>query len=103
MTYGEYGPTRMIRTPRYKLVVRYPRNPSPPSEGAAKVLQPDELYDLLADSGETRNLAADAAHAAVREQLQAQLETWYAAHESPGKTGRDVTRIPLHNQSGAFA
>ena len=36
----------MIRTPRYKFVRRYPHGP-------------DDLFDLQADPGETRNLSGD--------------------------------------------
>src|SRR4030095_2157558 len=66
--YGQYdlhnlglGYMRMIRTHSWKLVRHYHAN------------ELDELYDLLSDPGETRNLYDDAQHRATREELQRQL------------------------------
>ena len=41
--YGEYGDLRMIRTPQWKLVLRYPDGPH-------------DLFDLVNDPDEVRNL-----------------------------------------------
>ncbi|WP_306119072.1 MULTISPECIES: sulfatase-like hydrolase/transferase [unclassified Roseitalea] len=57
------GQIRMIRTERYKLVYYHGYRP--------------QLFDLTADPDETRDLAADPAHAAIRQQLTRQvLEGW---------------------------
>ena len=55
---------RMVRTRTHKLVRHLG------SDGA------DELYDLVADPGETRNLYTDAAASGVREALEARLAEW---------------------------
>lgn len=82
--YGEYGDLRMIRTPGYKLVRRYPNGP-------------DDLFDLRKDPNETVNLANDPAHAATRAKLLAELEAWYAGHQDPAKSGLRVKELPRHN------
>ena len=43
VVFDEYGPNRMIRGERYKLIKRYPYGPN-------------ELYDLKEDPGERNNL-----------------------------------------------
>ena len=77
--YGEYGPVRAIRTDRWKYVHRYVH---PPVEGP-----PHELFDLAADPDEQRNLVADPAHAAVRDELRGRMETWFAAVDVEGRSG----------------
>ena len=82
--YGEYGDLRMIRTPRHKLVKRYPNGPH-------------DLFDLQADPGETTNLADDPAYSALIAELTSRLETFYAAHEDPANSGLRVKALPRHN------
>ena len=82
--YGEYGDLRMIRTPRYKLVRRYTNGP-------------DDLFDLEADPGERVNLAEQAELAEVRAKLLRDLETFYAEHEDPKKSGLRIKELPRHN------
>jgi arylsulfatase A-like enzyme len=62
-------PIRMIRTDRWKYV-RY-------RDGA------EELYDLEADPGEMRNLAAAPAAAAAKPNLSARLDAWIARTADP--------------------
>ncbi len=78
----EYGPTRMVRTRRWKYVHHYQAGSS-------------ELYDLAADPGETCNLAADADKADRRRVLHAELEAWYEQYVDPrldGRAGANVGR-----------
>ena len=82
--YGEYGDLRMIRTSEYKFVKRYPCGPN-------------ELFALKEDPGEMHNLADDPSHAATQRGLEDRLETWYAAHEDPVKSGLQVKILPRHN------
>ena len=82
--FGEYGDLRMIRTPEWKLVRRYPDGP-------------DDLFDLRADPEEKTNLAADTQYASVRTALLDELEEWYAAHEEPTTSGLRVAELPQHN------
>ncbi|MGN6675827.1 MAG: sulfatase family protein [Thermomicrobiales bacterium] len=84
--YGEYGDLRMIRTPRYKLVARYPAGP-------------DELFDLQADPGETVNLIGHPDHATIEAALRDQLAAFYAAHEDPRHSGLRVKELPQHNRN----
>ena len=70
----EYGPTRMIRTQRWKYVHRYPDGPN-------------ELYDLVNDPLETRNLVDDPTHAGRVSNLRADLEAWYDTYADPRMDG----------------
>jgi len=79
VVYDEYGPVRMIRDRRWKLIRRF--------DGVA-----DELYDLEADPGETRNLAGSAACRAVEAGLRARLAAWFERYADPR---RDGARLPV--------
>jgi len=83
--YGEYGDLRMIRTPEFKLVRRYPDGP-------------DDLFDLANDPGETLNLADDPRYTETRSKLLVQLESWYAQHDDPAKSGLRVKQLRQHNR-----
>ena len=75
---------RGIRTDRFKFI-RYPHGDGGPDRHLP------ELYDLQADPGETRNLAADPAHAATRADLDRQLA---ALLEAQG-LGAGKDRMPI--------
>ena len=70
----EYGPTRMIRTQRWKYVHRYPDGPN-------------ELYDLVNDPLETRNLVDDPSHTGRISNLRTDLEAWYDTYVDPRMDG----------------
>lgn len=76
--FDEYGPTRMIRTREWKYVHRYPYGPN-------------ELYNLIADPGETRNLLESATQAGtvsdVAAELKGQLDEWFARYADPRLDG----------------
>jgi choline-sulfatase len=79
VVFDEYGPTRAIRTTRWKYVRRIPAGP-------------DEMYDLVNDPGERRNLADDPACAAPAGELRARLEEWFGTFAVPS---RDGARLPV--------
>lgn len=66
----EYENSRMIRTDRWKLTRRFPDGP-------------DELYDLLEDAGEKRNLFGKQGHADVQGRLQRRLDTFFERYADP--------------------
>ena len=74
VVFDEYGPVRMIRSKRWKLVHRYPDGP-------------DELYDLRKDPGEETNRIDDPDLQLLRMQLQEHLETWFARYVDPALDG----------------
>jgi choline-sulfatase len=84
--FGEYGDLRMIRTARHKLVRRYPRGP-------------DELFDLTSVPLEHVNLLGHVEAVPLRAALEAQLDTFYRAHEDPARTGLRVKELPRHNEN----
>jgi len=82
--FGEYGDLRMIRTPRYKLVKRYPDGP-------------DDLFDLESDPDETVNLAGTRTHARIQRELLDELQAFLACHEEPSRSGLRVKELRQHN------
>ena len=74
-------PIRMVRTERWKYV-RY-------------VSYGEELYDLAADPGELRNLAADPSAAAEKGRLSAELDGWIV------RTADPFPRLTATDRSGA--
>jgi N-sulfoglucosamine sulfohydrolase len=103
-----YYPMRAVRTRRHKLIVNlahqlpFPiaedlfesetwqgmiRDPSPrfQSRPLSSYLQRDrfELYDVLADPTEKRNLAADSSHAAILRDLQEKIRDWQKKTNDP--------------------
>lgn len=79
VVYSEYGPTRMIRSADWKYVHRYPYGPN-------------ELYDMVEDPKERKNLADLPMYADRQRQLRRELEAWFNAHVDPR---RDGTRQPV--------
>ena len=71
--HDEYGAHRMLRTERWKLVLR--------RDG------PTELYDLGEDPLEEHDLSASAPHRARLRELTAELEEWFARHETAALSG----------------
>ena len=78
VVYDEYGPVRMIRTREWKYVHRHPDGPN-------------ELYGLVHDPDERRNLIDDPAHAPRIRSLRADLEAWFARYVIPEKDGLKET------------
>ena len=72
VVFDEYGPNRMIRGERYKLIKRYPYGPN-------------ELYDLKEDPGERNNLLLVAENGAeeIRQKLDYELESWFLQYVNP--------------------
>ena len=79
---GEYGPTRMWRTERYKLVRERP--------GGREL-----LFDLQTDPRETRDIRADEPQLAAG--LGAQLDAFFAQYDDPGRSGLRAPQGPRHN------
>lgn len=75
----EYGPVRMIRTPEWKYVHRYPYGPH-------------ELYHMNGDPGETENLVDTADSRNVVRELRLELETWFHRWAEPAMDG---ARLPV--------
>ena len=66
----EYGPTRMIRTDRWKYVHRY-------SDGS------HELFDLANDPAEAHNLVDESRFAEKIVELKQELENWFDRYADP--------------------
>lgn len=84
----EYGNARMVRDQRHKLIVRYP--PHAPHFS-------DELYDLEADPRETTNRISDPSAQPTVRRLQESLDAFFAKHEVPGHSGKDIEARPVYN------
>ena len=72
VVYDEYGPVRMIRTKRWKYVMRIPYGP-------------DELYDLFSDPDEHDNRINDPGLQKQRQELREQIIAWFTAYVDPAR------------------
>ena len=81
--FSEYGNARMVRTNRYKLILRYP------FEG---VTYPHELYDLVSDPRETVNRYSDPAQASVIADLTAQINGYFSKYMVEGRSGLELEK-----------
>ena len=79
VVYDEYGPVRMIRTREWKYVHRFPEGPH-------------ELYDLLSDPDERKNLVDEESRKPVVEDMRQRLQTWFNRYLVPEKDG---ARFPV--------
>ena len=87
--FGEYGPVRMARTRTHKLVRRY-------SNG------PHELFDLVADPRESRNVIADDGYRVHAERLSGLIEQHFGRYTVAGKSGLLGAALPQHNMTEAW-
>ncbi|MFN2352853.1 MAG: sulfatase/phosphatase domain-containing protein, partial [Kiritimatiellia bacterium] len=93
-----YDPIRCVRTPKFKYIFNFesvtPENYCLDIYNKPVLLETlglmphgpnrfDELYDLDADPGETRNLAEEAEYQPVRKQLAAALARWMKDSDDP--------------------
>jgi arylsulfatase A-like enzyme len=74
LIFDEYGPVRMIRTKHWKYIHRYPYGPH-------------ELYDLVNDPGEERNLVDEQVHSALIYTLRSRMEGWFLRYADPRLDG----------------
>ena len=72
--YDEYGPVRMVRTREWKYVHRYP-------------FGPHELYDMVNDPDERKNLVDDRSQASVVAEMRTRLAGWFARYVVPRLDG----------------
>ena len=101
--HAAYDPQRAVRTRRHKYIRRYgdrdlpvlPNIDDSPSKdlllryGLAETPRPrEELYDLLFDPNEARNLADSPDHAGVLAELRERLDTWMARPTTRCSTAR---------------
>ena len=68
--FDEFDPVRLIRSQTWKYVHRYPYGPH-------------ELYDLLNDPGEMRNLIKEPAQRATAEALKGEVDAWLLKYVDP--------------------
>jgi arylsulfatase A-like enzyme len=71
---AEYGPVRMIHTPAWKYVHRYPYGPH-------------ELYDMAHDPGERSNLVDDPDRKEIVTVLRGEMQRWFSRHADPALDG----------------
>src|SRR3954452_8130694 len=96
--HAAYEPTRALRTERWKYIRRFDDNQHPVlsncDDSARKetlvaagwpdqIVPTEQLYDLILDPNEVRNLAGDAAHEQVLGDLRDRLTSWMEETEDP--------------------
>lgn len=95
VVFDEYGPTRMIRSKDWKLVLRLP-------------FGPDELYDLNHDPGEKENLIDNPGCRTVRYSMTKELMEWFNRYIDPLRDGSkeantgygQLTRVGIERSNG---
>ena len=110
--HAAYEPKRAVRTGRWKYIRHYDgrRHPNLPNcdDSMSKTLwlnhgwrergvDAEQLYDLMFDANEVRNVAADPASAKVLAEMRGRLETWMK------KTNDPLLRGPVRAPKGATA
>jgi arylsulfatase A-like enzyme len=96
--HAAYEPQRAVRTRRWKYIRRYDDRARPvltnydngPSKGTwlehgwgARVVAPEQLYDLVFDPNETNNLAPDPNYEGILSNLRSRLGEWMEATHDP--------------------
>ena len=87
--FGEYGPMRMARTRRHKLVRRFPDGPH-------------ELFDLARDPREAHNLIDDCEYQSLAGELIELIEQYFGRYTVSGKSGLLGEALPQHNMTEAW-
>ena len=108
--HAAYEPMRAVRTRRWKYIRRFEERSRPvlpnvdgsPTKNlllahglADRTPESEQLYDLMFDPNEARNLAADPAHAGVLREMRDRLERWMKRTSDP------LLRGPVPAPSGA--
>ena len=96
--HAAYEPQRAVRTHRWKYIRRYDDRHRPVlsncDDGPSKetwlahgwrerYVPPEELYDLIFDPNESRNLAGDGAFAEVMDEMRGRLDRWMETTDDP--------------------
>lgn len=96
--HAAYEPQRAVRTDRYKYIRRYDGRSHPVLPNCddsiskeqwvaagwrEQKLEGEQLYDLVFDPNEARNLVGEAAYAAIRQEMRGRLDRWLAATSDP--------------------
>ncbi|MFB3893620.1 MAG: sulfatase-like hydrolase/transferase [Phycisphaerae bacterium] len=82
VVYDEYGPVRMIRTPEWKYVHRHPYGPH-------------ELYDMVHDADERKNLVDDKSKQGLISEMRMRLARWFEKYVLPRMDG---SRLPVYGE-----
>ena len=112
---GEYDPMRCVRTWRYKYIRNYqPGWPAPVSGAVAQRYGPDflvkhfarprpaeELYDLVNDPAEMKNLIDDPGHEVVKDEMSDRLNDWMSTLNDPILRGPISPPDPFRTGSGS--
>jgi N-sulfoglucosamine sulfohydrolase len=108
--HAAYEPTRAVRTDRWKYIRRFDDSPQPilancddsaskeiwaRAGWAEQAIGSEQLYDLILDPNEMRNLADDPAHTEVLADLRTRLNIWMK------ETGDPLLEGPVPVPSGA--
>lgn len=87
--FGEYGDVRMAHSHTHKLILRHGR-------------APDQLFDLIADPRETRNIIEDPAYSHIVSSLTEAIETHFARFAESPVNGLRVASLRSHNEVEAW-
>ena len=107
--HAAYEPQRAIRTERWKYIRRFHDYEHPvlancddsatkdllvEAAGASRSFREEQLYDLLLDPNENRDLSADSEYAQTRKRLAARLREWMEDDRRPAAATARSSRRP---------
>jgi arylsulfatase A-like enzyme len=95
--FGEYGPLRMARTDRYKLLIRYPNDPD---DAAGNIIL--QFFDLKTDPREEVDLSGDVEKQEIIAELAREINRFFGRYEESGKSGLLGRQLPQHNFTEAW-
>lgn len=96
--HASYEPKRAVRTKRWKYIRHYGGREHPvlpncddgPTKGywvkngwAEQIIAPEALYDLIFDPNERNNLAGNASHRPVLDEMRKRMDTWMRGTDDP--------------------
>ncbi len=85
----EYGNVRMVRSGRYKLLLRNGKHE-------------DQLFDLEIDPHEIRNLINDESYNKIINKLSKEIFNFYEKYQDSDKSGLNIRTFPRYNMTEAW-
>ncbi|NRA38122.1 MAG: sulfatase [Planctomycetes bacterium] len=77
-------PMRSVRNKKYKYIWNLMPKYTHTAHGLSEIRESDELYDIVHDPHELKNLSSDPQYAAIKKEMRDHLLAWMKKHQDPG-------------------